>query len=116
MSARPGPRGGYHASGIPTAISTWPRIDPSVGRMRAQVLCAEQWLSAHAPVKSDNWTFVGPESDRPTNDQLNAVGGTTSLTFRWGFLLAESNESRNTERVLRDGSLRLAVLFMESFQ
>jgi hypothetical protein len=94
---------------------TWPTIDPSVGRMQAQVLCAEQWLSAHAAVKSDGWTFVGPESDVPTLDQLHAIGDTTSKTFRWGFPLGESSESRNTESVLRDGSLWLAAEFVKSF-
>src|SRR5215469_9679651 len=29
---------------------TWPDVDPSVGTMRADVMCAEHWLSEHAMV------------------------------------------------------------------
>jgi hypothetical protein len=42
---------------------TWPDVDPSVGTMRADVMCAEQWLSKHAIVTPSDWIFVGPDSD-----------------------------------------------------
>jgi hypothetical protein len=44
---------------------TWPEADKSVGTMRADVVCAEQWLSKHAAVTPYSWWFVGPESDSP---------------------------------------------------
>jgi hypothetical protein len=94
-----------HPSVIVKRTLTWPAIDASVGRFQAIVLCAQQWLSTHAPVKSDDWTFIGPEADRPTFEQLKAVGGASSMTFQWGFSMAGMNENTNTEDVLRDRSL-----------
>jgi hypothetical protein len=89
---------------------TWPAIDQSVGKMQSAVLCAEQWLSTHANAKSDDWAFVGPESDVPTFDQLHALGDTTSMTFNWGLSLGEPNAPNDdTENVLRDGSQRLLL-------
>lgn len=44
---------------------TWPETDKSVGTMRADVICAQQWLSKHAAVTPFFWWFVGPESDAP---------------------------------------------------
>jgi hypothetical protein len=89
---------------------TWPTVDNSVGRRQADVLCAEQWLSAHAAVKSDDWQFVGPEADMPTFEQLHALGNNSSMTFQWGFPLAGFNENKNTDSVLRDGFIRVAAL------
>ena len=89
---------------------TWPTVDKSVGQRQADVLCAEQWLSAHAAVKSDDWQFVGPEADVPTFEQLHALGDNSSMTFQWGFPLAGINENENTDNVLRDGFIRVAAL------
>jgi hypothetical protein len=44
---------------------TWPETDKSVGTMKSDVICAEQWLSKHARVTPYSWWFVGPESDAP---------------------------------------------------
>jgi hypothetical protein len=87
----------------------WPTIDQSVGKLQPAVLCEEQWLSTHASAKSDDWTFVGPESDVPTFDQLHAVGDATSMTFQWHYPLGGPNESSNTDNVLRDGSQHLLL-------
>jgi hypothetical protein len=84
---------------------TWPLISPSVGKMQAEALCAEQWLATHAAVNADEWIFVGPGSDIPTLDQLHAVGDTTSMTFNWGVTMAGPNEESNTYGVLRDPAL-----------
>jgi hypothetical protein len=101
-------------AGRPTIIIqrtlTWPRVDKSVGQMQEDVLCAEQWLSAHAAIKPDNWDFVGPEADNPTFDQLHAVGDNNSMIFYWGFPLGGLNENKNTDQVLRDGSINIAAL------
>jgi hypothetical protein len=72
---------------------TWPELDQSAGRMQSAVLCEEQWLSTHANAKSDDWTFVGPESDVPTFDQLHAAGDATSMTFNWRYPLAARGAS-----------------------
>jgi hypothetical protein len=89
---------------------TWPEVAESVGHSQADVLCAEQWLAAHAAVKADDWMFVGPEADRPTFEELHAVGDNTSMTFSWGFPLAGLGENKNTENVLRRGALTLPEL------
>jgi hypothetical protein len=89
---------------------TWPMIAPSVGAMQAEVLCAEQWLSAHAAVKADEWIFVGPGSDIPTLEQLHVVGDTTSMTFSWGITMGGPNEESNTDGVLRDPAYILKVV------
>ena len=83
---------------------TWPKIDESVGRMQAVVLCAEQWLSAHAPIRPDNWYFVGPFSDRPTFDQLKAVGDTHSMTFMWSASIGDTADWKFTEDTLHGGT------------
>jgi hypothetical protein len=44
---------------------TWPEIDPSVGTMKADVICMTQWLSKQASVTPYFWWFVGPEADAP---------------------------------------------------
>jgi hypothetical protein len=89
---------------------TWPVVNQNVGRMQSAVLCEEQWLSTHAHAKSDDWTFVGPQSDVPTFNQLHAAGDATSMTFVWGYPLGEPNAPNdNTENVLRDGSQHLLL-------
>ncbi len=83
---------------------TWPKIGESVGKMQAVVLCAEQWLSAHAAIRPDNWYFVGPLSDRPTFDQLKALGDTHSMTFMWSVSIADAPDWKFTEEALHGGS------------
>jgi hypothetical protein len=89
---------------------TWPAVDTSVGQTQKDVLCAQQWLSTHTSVKPDSWEFIGPKADIPTFDQLHAVGDNTSMVFSWGFPLGGFNENENTDRVLRDGSIKIAAL------
>lgn len=83
---------------------SWPFIDESVGTYQPAVLCAEQWLSSHIRVRPDSWYFVGPTSDRPTFEQLKAVGDTHSMTFMWGLPIADASDGKFTEDVLRGGS------------
>jgi hypothetical protein len=93
---------------------TWPAISKSVGTMRESVLCAEQWLAAHADVRSDNWTFLGPESDVPTFDQLHALPDTTSMTFFWSIPIGGPGEEKDTEGVLRQDSYMLDAMLNHS--
>jgi hypothetical protein len=64
MSARPGPRGGYRVSGIPTAIS-----EPRQTLLRAKI------NSASRPVKPEQATNARPEA--------RAVGDQSSARWRW---------------------------------
>lgn len=98
-----------HATVLIQRTLTWPKVDKTVGRTGADVLCAEQWLSTHANAKADDWTFVGPEADTPTLEQLRVVEKkASSMTFYWGFPLAGFSENKNTENVLRYGVLHIA--------
>ncbi len=101
-------------AGRPTIILqrtlTWPTVDKSVGKMQEDVLCAEQWLSAHASVKPDGWEFIGPGADVPTFDQLHALGDNTSMVFQWGLPIGGFDENANTDPLLREGSLNIASL------
>jgi hypothetical protein len=92
-----------HSSILLERVLTWPDIHETVGQMKAQALCAEQWLSTHAATRPDDWTFVGPTEDLPTFDQLHEAGDTTSMTFHWGLPLAGYGETKNTEKVLQRG-------------
>jgi len=83
---------------------SWPTVDSSVGTMSASVLCAEQWLSAHASVQADNWRFVGPRLDVPSFEQLHALGDSTSMTFYRILPIGGPNENIDTQGVLRDSS------------
>jgi hypothetical protein len=89
---------------------TWPAISKSVGKMQQTVLCAEQWLSAHADVRPDHWTFVGPDSDVPTFDQLHALPDTTSMTFFWDIPIGGPGEEKETEGILRESSYVLDAM------
>jgi hypothetical protein len=101
-------------AGRPTIVIqrtlTWPTVDKSVGAMQEDVLCAEQWLSAHTAVKPDSWDFVGPRADVPTFHQLHAVGDNSSMVFNWGFPVGGLSENENTDRVLHDRSINITVL------
>jgi hypothetical protein len=94
---------------------TWPAISKSVGTMQEAALCAEQWLSAHADVRPDNWTFVGPESDMPTFDQLHALPDITSMTFFWSIPIGGPGDVENTEGVLLKDSYVLDAMLDHSF-
>jgi len=93
---------------------TWPAISKSVGKMQQAVLCAEQWLSAHADVRPDHWTFVGPDSDVPTFDQLHALPDTTSMTFFWDIPVGGPGEEKETEGILRESSYVLDAMLNRS--
>jgi hypothetical protein len=89
---------------------TWPAISKSVGTMQEVALCAEQWLAAHADVRPDNWTFVGPEPDIPTFDQLHALPDITTMTFFWSIPIGGPGEVENTEGVLLKDSYVLDAM------
>ena len=92
-----------HSSILIERVLTWPNIDDSVGQMKRQALCAEQWLSTHAATKPEDWSFIGPTEDVPSFEQLHDAGDTTSMTFHWGLPLAGYGDWENTEEVLRKG-------------
>jgi hypothetical protein len=92
-----------HSSILLKRILTWPNIDDTVGQMKRQALCAEQWLSTHAATKPDDWSFIGPIEDVPSFEQLRDAGDTTSMTFHWGLPLAGYRDMENTENVLQKG-------------
>jgi hypothetical protein len=94
---------------------TWPTIDQSVGQMQENVLCAEQWLSAHANVKTDGWEFVGPFADVPTFEQLHEIGDDSSMVFAYDYPLGTFGD-KNTEHVLRNGSIELIALGVDSHE
>ena len=76
---------------------TWPDVDRSVGTMRADVICAEQWLSTHATNTPSGWLFVGPRSDGPnTVDKPRMTGW---LTFMVG-----DESSENTAPLFKGAS------------
>jgi hypothetical protein len=79
---------------------TWPDVDPSVGTMRADVMCAEQWLSKHAIVTPSDWIFVGPDSDAPDP----AVGDEPRMTGWLGFVVADKPGDASTERLFHSTS------------
>ena len=72
---------------------TWPDVDPSVGTMRADVNCAEQWLAKHAIVTPSGWIFVGPDSDAPDPE----VGDKPRMTGWLGFLVGDEASVVSTE-------------------
>lgn len=90
---------------------TWPEVDPSVGTMRADVMCAEHWLSKHATVKPSDWIFVGPDPDAPD------VGDGRLMTGWLGFLVGDKPGDPDTERLFHGTSdIRTFILaqhFME---
>jgi hypothetical protein len=92
-----------HSSILLQRVLTWPDVNDTVGQMKPEALCAEQWLSTHAATKPDDWSFIGPSEDVPSFEQLHEAGDTTSMTFNWGLPLAGYRETRNTEDVLRTG-------------
>lgn len=86
---------------------TWPDVDSSVGTMRADVVCAEQWLSKHAMVEPGGWTFVGSDSDAPDP----AVGDKPRMTGWDTLIVAEWPGDAFTEKLFHNTSeLRDAVL------
>jgi len=74
---------------------TLPDVDRSVGTMRADVICAERWLSKHAMVTPSGWIFVGPDSDAPDP----AVGDKPRITGWLGFIVADKPGDASTERL-----------------
>ena len=79
---------------------TWPGVDSSAGTMRADVICAEQWLSKHATVTPSGWIFVGPDSDAPDP----AVGDKPRMTGWLGFIVADKPGDASTERLFHSTS------------
>jgi hypothetical protein len=98
-----------HSSILLERVLTWPDINDTVGQMRPQALCAEQWLSTHAATKADDWSFIGPHEDVPSLEQLREAGDATSMTFYWGLSLAGYGGPDHAEDVLRRGIVRPVV-------
>ncbi len=91
---------------------TWPDVDPSVGTMRADVMCAEQWLSKHAMVTPSDWIFVGPNSDAPDP----AVGVEPRMTGWLGFIVGDKFGDVSTEHLFHSTSeLRKWILSQHFF-
>ena len=91
---------------------TWPDVDPSVGTMRADVMCAEQWLSKHAMVTPSDWIFVGPDSD--ASDP--AVGDEPRMTGWLGFIVGDKSGDVSTEHLFHSTSeLRKWILSQHFF-
>jgi hypothetical protein len=106
-----------HSSILVERVLTWPEINDTVGQEKPQALCAEQWLSAHAATKPDDWNFIGPHEDEPSFDQLREAGDTTSMTFYWGLPLAgygEYGDTKNIENVLRRGIVEPVAALISS--
>jgi hypothetical protein len=68
--------------------------------MRADVICAEEWLSKHAMVAPSDWIFVGPGSDAPDP----AVGDKPRMTGWLGFIVADKPGDASTERLFHSTS------------
>lgn len=79
---------------------TWPDVDTSVGTMRADVMCAERWLSKHARVTPSDWIFVGPDSDAPDP----AVGDAPRMTGWLGYLVGDKPGDVSTEHLFHSTS------------
>jgi|GEM_PF-4929704 len=90
---------------------TWPDVDQSVGTMRPDVLCAEQWLSKHATVTPSDWIFVGPDSDAPDP----AVGYKPGMTGWLGFIVGDKPGDPSTERLFHGTSEIRNFIFSQHF-
>jgi hypothetical protein len=80
--------------------------------MQEEVLCAEQWLWAHASTKANGWKIVGPLAEVPPPQQLHAVGDTV---FAWdsAYPLGGFGENKNTDHALRLGTIEPIALGMD---
>jgi hypothetical protein len=103
-----------HSSILLERALTWPDIDDTVGQVKGQALCAEQWLSTHAATRPDDWTFIGPTEDVPTFEQLHEAGDTKSMTFQWGLPQAGYGDTKNTESMLQRGLERTVAALSHS--
>jgi len=90
---------------------TWPDVDPSVGTMRADVMCAERWLSKHAIVTPSDWIFVGPDSDAPDP----AVGDKPRMTGWLGVTVADKPGDVSTEHLFHSTSGILHWILSQHF-
>jgi len=105
-----------HSSILLQRVLTWPDVNETVGQMKPQALCAEQWLSAHAATKPDDWSFIGPSEDAPSFEQLREAGDTTSMTFQWCLPLAGYGETKDTENMLWTGIEGAVAAFAHSHE
>lgn len=103
-----------HSSILLERVLTWPEINVTVGQMKPQALCAEQWLSTHAATKADDWNFIGPTEDVPSFEELHEAGDTTSMTFAWGLPLAGYGYPKDTENVFQRGIVEMVAAFRRS--
>jgi hypothetical protein len=79
---------------------TWPDVGPSVGTIRADVICAQQWLAKHAKVTPSGWIFVGPDSDAPHP----TLPIEPRMTGWLGFIIADKPGDASTERLFHGTS------------
>jgi hypothetical protein len=105
-----------HSSILLERVLTWPDINESIGQLKAQALCAEQWLSTHAATTPNDWSFIGPFEDVPTFEQLREAGDTKSMTFHCDFPLAGYGDTKNTPNLLRRGIESTVVTFSHSHE
>jgi hypothetical protein len=91
---------------------TWPDVDPSVGTMRADVNCAEQWLANHATVTPSGWIFVGPDLDAPDS----AVGDKPRMTGWLGFLVGDEASVVSTEHLFRSTAELRKWILLQHFE
>lgn len=91
---------------------TWPDVDPSVGTMRADVYCAQQWLATHATVTPSGWIFIGPESDAPDR----VLGDKPSMTGWLGFLVGDEGSVVSTEHLFRSTTELRKFILMQHFE
>lgn len=91
---------------------TWPHVDPSVGTMRADVNCAEQWLAKHATVTPSGWIFVGPDTDAPDP----AVGDQPRMTGWLGFLVGDEASVVSTEHLFHSTAHLREWILLQHFE
>jgi hypothetical protein len=94
---------------------TWPDVDPSVGTTRAEVICAEQWLSKHARVTPSGWLFVGPDSDAPNPALPDELGGKPSMTGWLIFMVGDKASEVRTERLFHGTSELRKWILLQHF-
>jgi len=94
---------------------TWPDVDPSLGTTRAEVICAEQWLSRHAKVTPSGWLFVGPDSDTPDPTLPSELGDKSSMTGWLIFMVGDKASEVRTERLFHGTSELREWILLQHF-
>jgi hypothetical protein len=95
---------------------TWPDVDRSVETMRADVICAQQWLSKHATVTPSGWLFVGPDSDAPDPALPGELGDKPSMTGWLVFMVGDKAGDVSTERLFHGTSELRKWILLQHFR